>query len=192
MSDVVHTAAQEPIPASNGDTPTITHFQQLAANLKTAIAAVMAEVPKFEIPNGENTKFVRAHQSVPPEFVVSVITQLDPSEAGFNVLDPADVQNVLQFVEAFRPLVNDAEALSKGLDYTVKAQYARIAATSLDAYAIATRLARNGNGAMTLKVQNMRRALGRRAKKSAPPTAPGSACDAIASLKERKAIGSFH
>jgi hypothetical protein len=71
-----------------------------------------------------------------------------------------------------RPLGNDAEALAKGLDYTVKVQYARIAKIALDAYAIAQRLARNGDGAMKLKVQNMRRALGRthvRARKPAPP-----------------------
>ena len=176
MSDIIiKTAVQEPAAASNGDTPTITHFQQLAANLKTAISAVMAEIPKFEIANGDKVRFVRAHQSVPPEFIASVVSQLDPHEAGFNVFDPADVQNVLQFVEAFRPLVNDAEALAKGLDYTVKAQYARVAAISLDAYAIAKRLERNGNGAMKLKVQNMRRVLGRtlvRPRKPAAQPAP--------------------
>src|SRR6185436_17139177 len=68
MSDIImKTAVQEPAAASNGDTPTITHFQQLAANLKTAISAVMAEIPKFEIANGDKVRFVRAHQSVPPE-----------------------------------------------------------------------------------------------------------------------------
>ena len=76
-------------------------------------------------------------QAVPPEFIGTMAASIDPQQVGANVFDPADAQNVLQFVDAFRPLVDDAVALATGLDATVKTQYARVAAGALDAYAIA-------------------------------------------------------
>jgi hypothetical protein len=100
------------------------------------------------------------HQAVPPEFIGTVAASVDPRQVGTNVFDPADAQNVLQVVEAFRPLVDDAFALATGLDFTVKAQYARVAAGALDAYAIAKRLARSSDASTKLRVQNMRRDLG--------------------------------
>jgi len=161
MSTVLQQAVEEPkAPNGNGE-PTLTRFQQLAAQLKTAIGAVMAEIPLFELGHDAKPRFVSAHQAVPPEFIGTVAASVDPQQVGTNVFDPADAQNVLQFVEAFRPLVDDAIALATGLDFTVKAQYARVAAGALDAYAIAKRLARGGDASTKLRVQNMRRDLGR-------------------------------
>lgn len=161
---------QVPSPQSP-DEPTLTRFQQLAGQLKTAIAAVMAEIPKFELAHDAKVRSVSAHQSVPPEFIGTVAASIDPKQVGKDIFDPADAQNVLQFVDAFRSLVDDATALASGLDFTIKAQYARIAAAALNAYAIEKRLALKGDAALKLRVQNMRRDLGRgrvRTREKAP------------------------
>jgi hypothetical protein len=160
MSNVIQPALDEPKPLA-GLEPTLTHFQQLAAQLKAAIGAVMAEIPEFDLGRDGKARFVGAHQAVPVEFIGTVASSIDPKQIGTNIFDPADAQNVLQFVEAFRPLVDDATALAAGLDFTVKAQYARVAAGALNAYAIAKRLAVKGDATMKLHVQNMQRDLGR-------------------------------
>ena len=172
MPNVIQPALDEPKPSA-GKEPTLTHFQQLAAQLKAAIGAVMAEIPEFDLGHDDKSHFVSAHQSVPVEFIGTVASSIDPEQIGTNIFDPADAQNVLQFVEAFRPLVDDAAALAAGLDFTVKAQYARVAAGALNAYAIAKRLALKGDATMKLHVQNMQRDLGRtrvRRTKTPPQT----------------------
>lgn len=179
MSTVLETATAEPAPVPNGDVPTtVTHYQQLAANLKSAIAAVMAEIPKFEMSIERKRHVVGAHQSVPPEFIATVSSAVVATDVGLEkVFDTADAQNVLQFVEAFRPLVDDASGLAAGLSFTVKAQYSRVAASALNAYAILQRLAHDGDGTLKRHVQNMRRDLGRfrpRSREKAPPSAPAT------------------
>jgi hypothetical protein len=173
MSDVVNTA-----PAA--DTTTITHYQQLAGQLATSMNAVLAEIPKFEMPQRSKTRSVGHRQSVPPDFIGDATAAVKSSEVSLiKVLDPTEVQNLLQFVEAFKPLVEVSAALAAGLDFTVKVQYSRAASAALDAYAIAKRLALNGDGSMQRHVQNMSRSLGRKqphprakAKAPAPPATP--------------------
>jgi hypothetical protein len=175
MANVTQPTVDEPKPPNANAEPTLTHFQQLAAQLKTAIGAVMAEIPEFDLGHDESTRSVSAHQSIPTAFIGTVSASVDPKQVGKNVFDPADAQNVLQFVEAFRPLVDDAAALASSLDHTVKAQYARVAAGALNAYAIMKRLARKGDAAVKLHVQNMQRDLGRtrvRPRFKTPTTPP--------------------
>ena len=173
MSDVVNTA-----PAV--DTTTITHYQQLAAQLATAMNAVLAEIPKFEMPQRAKTRSVGRHQQVPPDFIADASAAVKSSDVGLiKVLDPTEVQNLLQFVEAFKPLVEVSAALSAGLGFTVKVQYSRAASAALNAYAIAKRLAKDGDGTMQRHVENMSRSLGRKrphprgkAKAPAQPATP--------------------
>ena len=177
MAPILQAAVEEPKPPNGNGEPTLTRFQQLAGQLKTAIGAVMAEIPQFEAGHNGKARSISAHQTVPPEFIGTVAASIDPQQIGANVFDPADAQNVLQFVEAFRPLVDEAVALASGLDAAVKSQYARVAAGALDAYAIEKRLARTGDASLKLRVQNMRRDLGRtrvrpRDKAPAPGTTP--------------------
>jgi hypothetical protein len=180
MSDVVKNATEEPNPAPNGETTTITHFQQLAAQLEAAMKAVLAEIPQFEMPQKAKTRKVGQHQTVPPDFIVNAAAAVKASEVDLiKVFDPAEAQAVLQFVEAFKPLVEVAAALAAGLDFTVKVQYARAAAGALTVYAIAQRLALNGDGTMERLVETMSRSLGRkrarpRVKAPAPPDTPSA------------------
>jgi hypothetical protein len=118
---------------------------------------------------------------VSPDFISDATAAVKSSDVDLiKVLDPAEVQNVLQFVEAFKPLVEVSAALTAGLGFTVKVQYAHAASAALDAYAIAKSLALNGDGAMQRHVENMSRSLGRKqprprkakAQAPAPPATP--------------------
>lgn len=160
-------------------TPTTTHYQQLAAQLDAAMKAVLAEVPKFEMPQRSKKSKVVAHLWVPPEFLADACNVVQSTDLGLEkVLDPADVQNVLQFAEAFRSLVKTVQALAAGLDFTIKVQYARVANNALDAYAIVKRLGRDGtDGTLQRHTETMSRSLGRktprpRANKTPAPPAP--------------------
>ena len=157
MSDIVNDSAE-------GQNPTtVTHFQQLAAQLEAAMKAVLAEVPKFEMPQRAKTSAVRVHLTVPPDFIVNAAAVVKSSEIDLiKVFDPAEAQNVLQFVEAFKPLVEVAAAFAAGLDFTVKVQYARAAAGALAVFAIVKRLAKKGDGTMERHVETRSRTLGRK------------------------------
>jgi hypothetical protein len=114
MAPILQAAVEEPKPPNGNGEPTLTRFQQLAGQLKTAIGAVMAEIPQFEAGHNGKARSISAHQTVPPEFIGTVAASIDPQQIGANVFDPVDAQNVLQFVEAFRPLVDEAVALATG------------------------------------------------------------------------------
>jgi len=106
----------------------------------------MAEIPKFEISHEVKARFVSVHQAVPAR-----VHQHRHLGGG--------VDEAIARVKAFD--VDDAAALAAGLDFTVKAQYARVAAQSLDIYAITKRLTRCGDGTIQRIALNMRRDLGR-------------------------------
>lgn len=173
QTPVVTQAATEPLPASSGLPTTVTQYQQLAAQLKSAIAAVLTAMPAFEQP-GSTNKPAPVHIGVPVQFVATTAAAMSGNEIGVapHVFDPADAQNVLQFVEAFKPLVDDAAALAAKLDLAVKSQFSRVAAGALNAYAIARRIARNGDPGIQIHVRNMRRDLGLRGRRPRVNPAP--------------------
>src|SRR5207244_11586114 len=82
MSTVLQQAVEEPKPPNGNGEPTLTRFQQLAAQLKTAIGAVTAEIPLFELGHTQKPRFVSAHQAVPPEFIGTVAASVDPQQVG--------------------------------------------------------------------------------------------------------------
>ncbi len=101
---------------------------------------------------------------VPRDFVVTLTRAVRSDDVGEitpSVFDPADADNVVQFVDAFGPLVDDAAALSIKLNIAVKSQYGRVVENALNAYAILRRLGRKGKPSLQIHLQNLRRDLGR-------------------------------
>ena len=58
----------DPAPAQ---TPTVTHYQQIAANLARAIDDMLALIPSFVESHPDTNAFVRTHQNVPLQFIAT-------------------------------------------------------------------------------------------------------------------------
>src|SRR5436305_11086969 len=139
---------------------TVTQYEQLAAQLKTAVDAVVAAVPPIELGPSETKDFVRRHKAVPPDFVVAVVNSAQPGETGTGVFDADEAKAVLQLRDSFGAIVAEAVQLATVLQFTIDAHYARVAKRALNEYAVTKRNARSGDPATALKAQTLKRVLG--------------------------------
>lgn len=160
-TDGTTTAAETPT------TPTVTHYQQLAAEFTAALEEIAALIPKLEAHHVSTDKFVRSHQNVPIEFLATVIAAVEqtPELQGVKKLDVLEGRDTLQFIEAFRPVLDRVAAFARNLQYTMASRKASLAADSLQIYNIAKGIARDPNSAAVASlVANMKRDLGRRGR----------------------------
>lgn len=181
MSDVSVLAAAGDPPASPTPvpTPTVTHYQQVAAQMSAALSSAAALIASFESPHGSTLAFVRSHRSVPVDFISTAVTTVEatPELQSVNKFDVTEARDVLQFLDAFRPVVDQLEALRVDLKFTMDSRKAAVAADALQIYAIAKGVARDPSSAALLAhVNNMKRDLGRtRPKTREKAPAPTSA-----------------
>ena len=72
------------------------------------------------------------------------------------------VHRVGQFVDAFRPVFDQLEMLTRSVKFTMAARKAKAAEEALHVYALAKRYARNPNSSVLPHIEILRRALGRK------------------------------
>ena len=147
--------------------PTITHYQQLAAAFIADLDEIATIIPKLEAEHVSTVNFVRSHLNVSTEFLATVIAAVEqtPELQGVRKLDVAAARDTLQFIEAFRPVLDKVTAFARNLRYTMNSRKASLAADSLQIYDIAKGIARDPNSAAVASlVQNMKRDLGRRGR----------------------------
>ena len=170
-------AAAEP-----GTTPTLTRYQQLAAEFCKQLDEIAATIPKLELTHASTAKFVRSHLNVSTEFLATAIAVVEqvPELLNADRLDIPAARDTLQFIEAFRPVVDKVVSFAKSLSDTMNSRKATLAADALQIYAIAKGLARDPNSAhIAALVANLKRDLGRRGRQKGstnpakvPPTGP--------------------
>ena len=166
MSEVTVVSTQEvpDTPAPLTTTPTVTHYQQIAANLSKALGELLVLIPNFVQSHPTTKGFVRTHQNVPIEFVATAIAAVDsnPELQGMPGFDVTQARDVLQFVEAFRPLMDKLTAAAKNLKFTIDARRAEINTGALQIYGIAKQVARDPQSTtVSSHVDNLKRDLGR-------------------------------
>ena len=171
------TAAAEPPdgtvtpPAVETPTPTITHYQQVAAEFMSALDEIAKIIPKLEAIHVSTANLVRSRLNVPNEFLATVtaaVEQVTELQA-INKLDVNAARDTLQFLEAFRPVRDKVDAFAKNLKYTMDSRKAKLATDSLLTYDVAKGLARDPNSATIASlVANMKRDLGRRGRPKTP------------------------
>ena len=165
-TNLVNNAATDPATAGDGVPMTAAQYQQLAEQLKTAIASVLAAMPPLK--QDTTSKPLNVLLGVPREFVVTVTSTLksgSQDEVATSVFDPSDAENTVAFVDAFSSLVNDAAVLARELDLTVKREYAGVAQKALNAYAILKRIGLKGTTQLQSHLQIMQQSLGRRGRR---------------------------
>jgi len=173
--DVPQTPA-DPVPSQ---TPTITHYQQIAANLAKALDDMLALIPSFVASHPSTTGFVRSHQNVPVEFIATAIAAVEanPQLQGTGNFDVSEARDALQFIDAFRPMADRLNAAARNVTFSIDSRRANVANGALQIYAIAKGVARNPlSTTVASHVGNLRRDLGKagkaRRKKATP--APGT------------------
>ena len=166
-----------PKPAvSEAPSPTVTRYEQLAAELAIAIDTAAASIPNIESPHPSTLDFVRSHQ-LSNEFIACVIAAVEatPELQNVNKFNVAEARDTLQFIDAFGPLASRILVLARRLKFTMRSRRAKISADALQTYEIAKGVARDPSSAqLTTHIEQMRRALGRgrpRTRK-APTPAP--------------------
>ena len=145
--------------------PTITRYQQSAAEFMNALSALTDTLPKLEISHSTTEHFVRTHQNIPKKFVEAAIHAVarTPEIQGLNKLDVDAARDALQFIEAYKPIADNLVALAESLQFTIDSEWAHLGTRALQIYAIAKACARDASGAAVGQhVENMKRDLGKR------------------------------
>ncbi len=162
------TPTQRTAQTAIGDPPAVPavepDFELLAANLMQSIDALIAAIPRFEIPHDSTRKFVRTYANIPLPFLTTTLTSVgqDAQLQNAGGLDLAEGRRILQLLNAFEPLTAKVRNFLEALEYTMASQKATLAAAALRTYAIARAIARDKKSAAVGQLfANMQLALGR-------------------------------
>jgi hypothetical protein len=158
-------------PPVDTPTPTITHYQAVAAEFMAALDEISQIIPKLEAIHVSTANLVRSRLNVPNEFLATVTAAVEqvPELQAINKLDVNGARDTLQFLDAFRPVRDKVDAFAKNLKYTMDSRKAKLATDSLLTYDVAKGLARDPNSATIASlVANMKRDLGRRGRPKTP------------------------
>jgi hypothetical protein len=141
----------------------------------SALDEIAGTIPKLEAAHIATSDFVRSHQSVPVGFLATAVAAVEQTPTLQNVgkLNVNEARDTLQFLEAFRPVLDKVTAFARNLSFTMKSRKASLAADSLQIYDIAKGVARDpASASVASLVDNLKRDLGRggRRKKKPAPT----------------------
>jgi hypothetical protein len=159
-------------------TPTITHYDQVAANFGKALDELLATVPHFVAAHPSTKGFARMAKTVSDEFLVSTIAAVEetPGMLTLDQFDVSEARDFLQYSQAFRPMRDKLVAAGTNVNFSINLRRANVVNPALQAYALVKGLARNPDSTLAAShAGNLRRDLGRtgqRRKKTAPKPAP--------------------
>jgi hypothetical protein len=151
-------------PPVSPQTPTVTHYQQLAADFVKALDQIATIIPQLEEAELAVAKFTRGQLGIPEKFCATAIAAVEqlPELQALNRLDPVAGRDTLQFLEAFRTVRDRAVAFAKSLKFSFDSRKANLSRQSLQIYAVAKGLARDKrNPEVAAHVENMKRDLAR-------------------------------
>lgn len=158
----------EVIPFVTRETPTITDMDRAAEQVRAAVEAVSALIPRLQRPHPSLRGQVKAHRTVPREFVASMIAAVEQVEE-LRVVQKFDIdeaRQTLQFIDAFRPVADQLATLTAALKFTLEWRKARVVDAALQTYHIARALARDEvASALTAHIDNLKRDLRRQQKR---------------------------
>jgi hypothetical protein len=84
----------DPVPPAQ--TPTITHYHQIAENLAKALDDMLALIPTFVEAHPDTTTFVNRHQSVPLQFIATAVAAVEANpELQAGTFDATEARDAL-------------------------------------------------------------------------------------------------
>jgi hypothetical protein len=144
------------------------NIDRIAGDVNRLLDEIIETIPDLDTPHPLNSKDARAARTVSRDFLVRLIhaTEELPDLEDFGFLRPEEAREVLQFIDAFRPIADRLAVLLKTLNHTMAARKAKIAIAAMNTYMMAKRYARRPqNAALSLHVERLRQALGRTNRK---------------------------
>ena len=128
--DAQEAVMAEVLPFTPLETPTVTEMDRVAEQVRATIDSVAALIPRLEQPHPSTRHRIRAHRTVPRAFIVSMIAAVEEIETLRLVrkFDVDDARETLQFIDAFRPIVDQLQALTSALRFTIESRKARVVA----------------------------------------------------------------
>jgi len=165
VTTAVPPAGETPDPTA--PSPTITRYQQLADDFSRALDEIVVIIPKLEITHPATADFVRSHTNVPTQFLATAIAAVEqaPQLQNLNKLEVVAARDTLQFIEAFRPVLDKVTAFADSLKFTMASRKALLTADALQIYDIAKGIARDPGAAHVASlVRNLKRDLGPRGR----------------------------
>lgn len=154
-------------PIVDPQTPTPTHYQELAAELMSVFDQLAVLIPKLEEAEASATiRLGQIRQNVSDAFCATAINALEqvPEVDGEKKLDTELSRNRLQFLEAFRPVDDKLTAFSKRLRHALRVTKSVLAADMLHAYRLfKSHASDNKSPLLHAHADAMKRDLGRRA-----------------------------
>jgi tetratricopeptide (TPR) repeat protein len=84
-------------------------------------------VPQLEASHISTVNFVRSHLNVSNEFLATAIAAVEqtPALQAVNKLDPVAARDTLQFIDAFRPVLDKVSAFANALKFTIACRVSR-------------------------------------------------------------------
>jgi hypothetical protein len=158
-------AAEPPAVGEPPISPTVTHYQQLAAEVMVALDKIATIIPQLEAAHISAAEFVRTHQSASVKFLATatVSVEQNPELQSVNKLDVVKARDTLQYLDAFLPVLDKLSTFQKKLRFTLKARKADLTSEALQIYEIGKGLARDlKSTALASAVANMKRDYGSR------------------------------
>jgi hypothetical protein len=153
-------------PTVDPQTPTLTHYQELAAELMSVFDQLAVIIPKLEEAEASATLSVaRSRQNVPDAFCATAINAVEqvPEVGGAKKLNTELSRNRLQFLEAFRPVDDKLAAFSRRMRHALRTTKSLLAADTLHAYRIfKSHASDNKSPLVQAHADAMKRDLGRR------------------------------
>ena len=147
------------------ETPTVTHYERLASELVAAIDQITPIVPQPAEAQVAIAKFTRGQLGIPERFCASAIAAVEqlPELLGSHTLDPTAARDTIQFLDAFRAVLDKGEAFQRNVKFTFDLRKAELIRDSLQVYYFAKGIARKTrNPELEAHIANMARDLGRK------------------------------
>ena len=125
-------------PPVDPEVPTLTYYQQLAAEIMAVFEQLNALIPKIEEFEAVDGKAYRTNLGVPDAFCVTAISAVEqlPELDGAKTFPTEHHRNRLQFVEAFRPVVQKGMATMKRAERALRAAKSLVATDCLKVYRV--------------------------------------------------------
>lgn len=152
-------------------TLTITYYQQLAEQVTAALDAASAIVPPLDEREFAGAADARRRLNIPIEFLGTAIVSVEriPALQAVRKLDVRMGRDTLQYIDAFRPVVDKLVAFTTRLLLTLQTRQAALTGEALQIYDIAKGLGRDSKDPeVGAAVAALQRDLGRRGRRQVP------------------------
>ena len=147
---------------------TVGDAARLAEQVRQALTAREELIEKLRYPHPETRRRTRGARTVSPDFIQAMVEIVErfPMLENVGPLKPSQAQERMEFIDAFRPILRQAQTFTDALSYTLESVHAELAEEALQVYRIASALARNeANAELAARLEVPTKILGRKGGK---------------------------